>query len=59
MGDEGPAGESKAPKDKLKVEKLPLEDEVEDLPVGGEESGKIKGGAPPYVPVGMPRISNP
>ena len=57
MSDEGPAGESKAPKDRLKVEKLPLEEE-EDLPVGSEESGKIKGGAPPYVP-DMPRLSNP
>jgi hypothetical protein len=42
----------KRPEKKLKVEKRPLEEQPDDLPVSDEEAEDIKGGfAPPYVPV--------
>ena len=41
-----------AKKRKLRLEKRPLEEQVEDLDVDDEEATDIKGGfAPPYVPV--------
>jgi hypothetical protein len=47
----------KRPEKKLKVEKRPLEEQPDDLPVSDEEAEDIKGGfAPPYVPV-MPSKS--
>lgn len=40
----------KRPKKKLEVDKRPLEDEPEDLPVDKEEADDIMGGlAPPWV----------
>jgi hypothetical protein len=57
MSDKEPTPESKQPKKKLKVEKRPIEDPIEDLPVSEEEAEDVKGGvgkrgfAPPYVPV--------
>jgi hypothetical protein len=39
-------------KRKLRLDKRPLEEQVEDLDVSEEETEDIKGGfAPPYVPV--------
>jgi hypothetical protein len=56
-GRSGMSASKKRPEQKLRVEKRPLEEQPDDLPVSDEEAEDIKGGfAPPYVPV-MPSKS--